>query len=49
VLSWLKSQNTLSGIKDFQDIKLLAVSRGFDLVNDFVMPASNRLLVLQKS
>lgn len=45
---WLKSQNTLSGIKDFEDIVLLATSMGFELVNDVAMPANNRLLVLQK-
>ncbi len=46
---WLKSQNTLSGIKDFEDILFLATSRGFNLMSDIVMPANNRLLVLQNS
>jgi hypothetical protein len=46
---WLKSQNTLSGIKDFEDIMFLAASRGFELVSDVAMPANNRLLVLRNS
>jgi len=46
---WLKSQNTSSGIKDFEDIMLLATSMGFSLLNDIAMPANNRLLVLQNS
>ena len=45
---WLKSQNKSSCIKDFEDIMFLARSSGFGLVNDFPMPANNRLLVLQK-
>ncbi len=45
---WLKSQNPLSGIKDFEDIVLLARAMGLELVNDFAMPANNRLLVLQR-
>ena len=46
---WLKSQNTLSGIKDFEDIVFLATAMGFSLLNDITMPANNRLLVLQNS
>ncbi len=46
---WLKSQNTRSGIKDFDDIVFLATSWGFELVNDVAMPANNRFLVLQNS
>lgn len=45
----LKSQNPLSGIRDFEDIVFLAESIGLKLVNDFAMPANNRLLVLQNS
>jgi hypothetical protein len=44
---WLKSQNTLSGIKNFEDIVFLATAMGFSLLNDITMPANNRLLVLQ--
>lgn len=46
---WLKSQNTLSGIKHVEDILYLATFRGFSLLNDMAMPANNRLLVLQNS
>jgi len=46
---WLNSQNHLSGIKDFEKIILLAAAMGFSLLNDFSMPANNRLLVLQNS
>jgi trans-aconitate methyltransferase len=46
---WLKSRNTLSGIKNFEDILILARAIGLELINDIAMPANNRLLVLQKS
>ncbi|MDO9048356.1 MAG: DUF938 domain-containing protein [Methylobacter sp.] len=46
---WLKSQNTSSGIRNFEDILALSTSRGFSLLNDIAMPANNRLLVLQNS
>ena len=46
---WLKSQNTLSGIRNFEDILFLATAMGIKLVNDVAMPANNRLLVLQNS
>jgi hypothetical protein len=44
----LKSQNALSGIRDFEDIVFLATSIGLRLIIDNAMPANNRLLVLQK-
>jgi trans-aconitate methyltransferase len=44
---WLKSQNSLSGIRDFEDILALAATRGLSLMSDNAMPANNRLLVLQ--
>ena len=47
--SWLKSQNPLSGIKNIEDILLLASELGLSLINDFDMPANNRLLVLQNN
>ncbi|HEY8159304.1 MAG TPA: DUF938 domain-containing protein [Methylobacter sp.] len=46
---WLRSQNILSGIRNFEDIVSLSTSCGFSLVNDIAMPANNRLLVLQNS
>jgi hypothetical protein len=45
---WLKNQNTLSGIRHFEDIVLLATASGLQLISDNPMPANNRLLVLQK-
>jgi trans-aconitate methyltransferase len=46
---WLKSKNSSSGIRNFEDIVSLSTSRGFSLLNDIAMPANNRLLVLQNS
>lgn len=46
---WLKSQNPLSGIRDFEWICQLAQAIGLNLLADHAMPANNRLLVLQKS
>lgn len=46
---WLKSQNTLSGIRNFEDIMSLSTYCGFSLLNDIAMPANNRLLVLQNN
>jgi len=45
---WLKNQNTLSGIRHFEDILCLATTSGLRLLSDNAMPANNRLLVLQK-
>jgi hypothetical protein len=46
---WLKNQNSLSGIRHFEDIMFLATSSGLSLISDNAMPANNRLLVLQKN
>jgi len=46
---WLKSQNTLSGIRNFEDVLSLSTACGFSLLNDIAMPANNRLLVLKNS
>ncbi len=46
---WLKTQNLLSGIRDFELICDLAESNGLQLLNDHAMPANNRLLVFQKN
>jgi uncharacterized protein DUF938 len=45
---WLKSRDPLSGIRDFEAVKALAASIGLQLVDDVVMPANNRLLVLSR-
>jgi hypothetical protein len=46
---WLKNQHALSGIRNFENIMLLAASAGLELISDNAMPANNRLLVLQNS
>ena len=45
---WLKAQNPLSCIKDYEEILRLADNCGCVLLADHAMPANNRLLVLQK-
>jgi len=45
---WLKAQNPLSGIRDFEEVIGLAAEIGCQLHEDVTMPANNRLLVLQK-
>ena len=45
---WLKSRDVLSGIKDFEHINTLASTAGFELYNDYEMPANNRILCWQK-
>lgn len=42
---WLKEQNPLSGVRDFEWINELAESAGLTLVADNAMPANNQLLV----
>ncbi|WP_076417545.1 DUF938 domain-containing protein [Colwellia sp. UCD-KL20] len=41
---WLKQQNELSGIRDFEAVLRLAEKAGLTLVKDHEMPANNRLL-----
>ncbi len=45
---WLKQQNPLSGIRDFEQICALANAIGLTLIDDQAMPANNRLLVFQR-
>ncbi|WP_347987055.1 DUF938 domain-containing protein [Methylomonas sp. AM2-LC] len=45
---WLKAQNCLSGIKNFEDILALAINIDCELTADETMPANNRLLVFKK-
>ena len=44
----LKSGDPLSGIRDFDDLQELASENGLKLINDYEMPANNRILVWQK-
>jgi len=46
---WLKSQNPLSGIRDFEWVCQLGQRIDLNLRADHAMPANNRLLVFQKS
>ncbi|UJF23525.1 DUF938 domain-containing protein [Shewanella sp. OMA3-2] len=41
---WLKQHNPLSGIRDIEWILALAKAQQLTLINDFSMPANNRLL-----
>ncbi|BCG63192.1 MAG: hypothetical protein methR_P0886 [Methyloprofundus sp.] len=45
---WLKSIDPLQGIRNFDAVINLANSANLALINDFAMPANNRLLVLRK-
>jgi hypothetical protein len=44
---WLKSRDSLSGIRDFEAIEELANKVGLSIKDDHAMPANNRLLVLR--
>jgi len=45
---WLKARDPLSGIREFTEIENLANQAGMEIINDYAMPANNRLLQLQK-
>lgn len=45
---WLNEQNEHSAIRDFEAINQFAKEGGLNLVQDYSMPANNRLLVWQK-
>lgn len=44
----LKRRHPQMGIRDFEDVQKNMIINGFDLVNDYEMPANNRLLVFKK-
>ncbi len=46
---YLKLRDPLSGLRDFDDLQLLANSAGLKLVNDHEMPVNNRILVWKKT
>jgi hypothetical protein len=46
---WLKSRDRRSGIKNFEDVCALAEQQGIGLVQDYAMPANNRLLHLSSN
>jgi len=45
---WLKGNNPLSGIRDFETVCELAANAGLELIEDNAMPANNQLLVWKK-
>jgi SAM-dependent methyltransferase len=45
---WLKARDPESGVKDFEEIETLAAVNGMKLVNDYEMPANNRILHFSK-
>ncbi|RBW47675.1 methylase [Psychromonas sp. B3M02] len=45
---WLKERDSHSGIRDIEDILLLADSAGLKLIEDYKMPANNQLLYFEK-
>lgn len=45
---WLKENNKLSGIRDYEKILMLADKAGLTLIKDHEMPANNRLLEFKK-
>ena len=45
---WLKGNNPVSGIRDFEAIERLAHNASFSLLADHNMPANNQLLVWQR-
>ena len=45
---WLKDRDRQSAIRDFEKLNTLAQRAGLTLMNDYAMPANNRILVWQK-
>jgi cyclopropane fatty-acyl-phospholipid synthase-like methyltransferase len=46
---WLKDRDPQSGIRDIEDLKILASNAGMALKQDFEMPANNRILYWEKN
>lgn len=44
----LKERDPLMGIRSFEDIHNSMIKNGFELLDDFEMPANNRMLVFQR-
>ena len=44
----LKSRNSLSGIRNFEDVNQAMIKSGFELLEDHEMPANNRFLVFER-
>ena len=46
---WLKSKDTKSGVRDFEEVNKLALQNGFEFIKDYKMPANNQLIIWQKT
>lgn len=46
---WLKKNNPLSGIKNFEFIETLAQGRGMEIIKQIDMPANNKILCFKKN
>lgn len=46
---WLKQRDPDSGIRNFEDLNLLAAKAGMELQADYEMPVNNRILVWRKT
>jgi cyclopropane fatty-acyl-phospholipid synthase-like methyltransferase len=46
---WLKSRDPQSGIRDFDDLQILAAANGLVFSQDIEMPVNNRILVWRKA
>lgn len=46
--NWLKEVDVERGIRDFESVNALAEKFGLKLINDYEMPANNRMLVWEK-
>jgi hypothetical protein len=45
---WLKGRDSESGIREFEQVSVLAEKNGFELTADLPMPANNRSLCFMR-
>lgn len=45
---WLKQRDPVSGVRDFDELQVLATKAGLEFVDDIEMPVNNRILVWKK-
>lgn len=46
--TWLKERNPLSGIRNYEDVRINMEKVGFEFIEDHEMPANNRVLVFER-
>ena len=46
---YLRARDPRSGIRNFEDLNILAAQQGMHLLEDHAMPANNQLLVWRKA